>query len=135
MANEASELTVGAVTRHFARIAPGKRALYDGERSLTYGQLDDQAHIVASAMVRAGVRHGDVVCAYLPNSIDYVVVVLAAARSGAIFSPINPRYKGFEVGAILRQARPRVLFTTLSQVANVRKMASELGQPQLRVVT
>ena len=109
------ELTVASVTRHFARLEPGKRALYDGQRSLTYAELDAQADKLARSLVGAGVERGDVVSAYLPNSIDYVVVVLAVARSGAIFSPINPRYKVFEVGAILRQARPKVIFTTAAQ--------------------
>lgn len=110
--HDTTPLTVGTVTRHYARIEPGKRALYDGERSLSYAELDRQAGALAAALGRAGVRGGEVVCAYLPNCIDYVVVVLGVARAGAIFSPINPRYKGYEVGAILRQARPRVLFTT-----------------------
>ncbi len=129
-----TELTVGAVTRHFARIEPGKRALYDGERAVTYGELDRQAETLASALVRLGVRRGEVVCAYLPNCIDYVVVVLAVARSGAIFSPINPRYKSFEVQAILRQARPRAVFTNALLEPTVRKAADTLGQSGIAMV-
>jgi long-chain acyl-CoA synthetase len=121
MAAAGAELTVGAVTRHFARLEPAKRAIYDDRRALTYAELDGQAEALACALVARGVRRGDVVCAYLPNCIDYVVVVLAVARSGAVFSPINPRYKAFEVGAILRQARPRVIFTTRAQDAVVRQ--------------
>ncbi len=124
----AAELTVGTVTRQFARLEPGKRALYDGVRSLTYGELDAQVQALALALVRAGVARGEVVCAYLPNCIDYVVVVLAVARSGAIFSPINPRYKAFEVKAILAQARPRVVFTTQAQSATIEEATRALGQ-------
>jgi acyl-CoA synthetase (AMP-forming)/AMP-acid ligase II len=112
MNDVATELTVGAVPRHYARIEPGKRALYDGERSLTYGELDRRVDRVASAMVRAGMTRGDVVCAYLPNCIDYVVIVLAVARAGAVFSPINPRFRQVEVAAILEVARPRLVFST-----------------------
>ncbi|HJU24094.1 MAG TPA: AMP-binding protein [Casimicrobiaceae bacterium] len=112
MTADRGELTVGSVPRHYARIEPGKRALYDDERSLTYAELDDRVDRLASALVRDGIERGDVVCAHLPNSIDYVIVVLAVARAGAIFSPINPRYKASEVAPILAIARPRVLFTT-----------------------
>jgi acyl-CoA synthetase (AMP-forming)/AMP-acid ligase II len=79
------ELTVGAVARHFARLEPGKRALYDASRALTYRELDDSADRLASALLHGGMRRGDVVCAYLPNCIDYVLVVLGVARAGAIF--------------------------------------------------
>src|SRR5512142_1346369 len=99
MSGPGTELTVGAVTRHYARVAPAKCALYDGERSLAYGEVDAMVDALASALVRDGVARGDVVSAYLPNCIDYIVVVLAVARAGATFSPINPRYKAFEVAA------------------------------------
>jgi acyl-CoA synthetase (AMP-forming)/AMP-acid ligase II len=128
------ELTVGTVARHFARLAPGKRALYDGERALTYGELDRQCEALACALVRMGVTSGDVVAAYLPNSIDYVVVVLAAARSGAIFCPVNPRYKRFELRGILAKAKPRVLFTTHAQADAVAALAAELGASSLALV-
>lgn len=131
---DGAELTVGRVTRHFARLEPGKRALYDGARSLTYAELDSQADVLAGALLRLGVRRGEVVSAYLPNCIDYVVVVLAVARSGGVFNPINPRYKAFEVGAILRQARPRVIFTTRAQAPMVRETAAALGQADFALV-
>ena len=34
MTGPGTELTVGAVTRHYARVAPGKCALYDGDDAL-----------------------------------------------------------------------------------------------------
>lgn len=128
-----TELTVAGVTRHFARLEPRKRALYDGHRSLTYGELEAQANALASALVRMGVERGDVVSAYLPNCIEYVVVVLAVARSGAVFSPVNPRYKAFEVGAILGQARPRIVFTTREQSPTIEQAAERAGQRPLVV--
>ncbi len=128
------ELTVGAVTRQFARIEPSKRALLDGERSLTYAELDRQADALASALLRQGLQRGEVVCTYLPNSIDYVVVVLAVARSGAIFSPINPRYKAFEVAAMLRQAQPRVVLTTRALDPVLRAAAASIAGHDMLVV-
>ena len=122
----ASELTVGTVARHYALLAPDKRALYDADRSVSYRELDRQSETLAAALARMGVKQGDVVCAYLPNSIDYVVVVLAVARSGGIFSPINPRYRSFELRGILAMARPRVVFTTRTQAETVRTLAAEL---------
>ncbi|MEO7742061.1 MAG: AMP-binding protein [Usitatibacter sp.] len=127
LGQEADGLTVGVVTRHFARVEPAKRALYDGVRSLSYGELDAESTALAQALAGAGVKRGEVVCAYLPNCIDYVVVVLAVAKSGAIFSPVNPRYKGYEVGAILKQARPRLVFTTRAQAETVRIAAADLN--------
>lgn len=134
MNDAGTELTVGAVPRHYARIEPGKRALYDAQRSVTYGELDGQVDRLASALLRSGVARGDVVCAYLPNSIDYVVVVLAVARAGAVFSPINPRFKALEVTALLATARPRIVFTTTLLAPILQAAAAALGAARIIVV-
>ena len=128
------ELTVGAVARHFARLEPGKRALLDASRLLTYRELDLAADRLASALLHAGVRRGEVVCAYLPNCIDYVLVVLGVARAGAVFSPINPRYKRYEVEKILALARPRVVFTTDAQRGLLQELAPSTDAPRIVVV-
>ena len=128
-----TELTVASVVRHFARLEPGKRALYDGERALTYAELDAQSESLARSLVAAGVERGQVVSAYLPNCIDYVVVVLAVARAGGIFSPINPRYKAFEVAAILKQARPKVVFTMGEMAATIAEATAKVGQAPMVV--
>lgn len=114
-----NELTVGRVAAHIARIQPGKLALYDGKQQLTYGELDDRVGRLAASLAASGIGKGDVVSAFLPNCIEYVCVVLAVARAGAIFSPINPRFKSYEIGKLLKQALPKVIFTTRERVAAV----------------
>lgn len=120
-ARPGNELTVGNVPRHAARIMPAKCALDDGRRHLTFGEMDEQVERLASALVASGVGKGDVVCAYLPNCIEYVLVVLAVARAGAVFSPINPRFKAYEISRVLNRARPHVIFTTRDLAATARE--------------
>lgn len=108
----ASDLTVGTIGRHIARTRPHAVALDDGCRRLSYGELDQQANRLAAALAAKGLARGAVTCAYLPNCIDYVVVVLAVARTGGVFCPLNPRFKAFELAKLVAVARPRALFTT-----------------------
>lgn len=119
MSASQNDLTVGRVATHVARTRPDKPALYDGSRRLTYGELDSRVERLASSLVAAGVGKGDVVCAYLPNCIEYVLVVLAVARAGAVFSPINPRFKAYEISELLKRARPRVVFTTRERAETI----------------
>lgn len=109
--NNRSEFIVGDVSKYYARLEPNKVALYDQNLKLTYAELDSAVAILAGSLKRLGVKPSDVVCAYLPNCIEYVLVVLAVARIGAIFSPINPRYKTYEVSTIFDQAKPVLVFT------------------------
>ncbi|GLG00409.1 AMP-binding protein [Alicyclobacillus hesperidum subsp. aegles] len=56
----------------------------DEEREATYAQLWNEIEAVAANLYEMGVRKGDTVALQLPNALDYVVGVFAAARIGAI---------------------------------------------------
>jgi long-chain acyl-CoA synthetase len=124
MPAEAPALTVADVPRLAAGLRPGKCALDDGQRRLSYAELEAQVQQAAAGLLACGVKAGDVVCAYLPNCIEYVIVLLAAARAGAVFSPINPRFGAHEVAGLLEQARPRCLFVT-GHLAGVARAAAD----------
>lgn len=117
-----SDVVVGNVPNYYAQLEPSKIALYDGKKSITYGELNNQVDILASALITLGVKPGDIVSAYLPNCIEYVLVVLSVARAGAIFSPINPRYKRVEISEILEQSKPNVIFTNVELVNNIKEV-------------
>ena len=119
-----SDVVVGNVPNYYAQLEPSKIALYDEKKSITYGELDNQVDILASALITLGVKSGDIVSAYLPNCIEYVLVVLSVARAGAIFSPINPRYKSVEISEILQQSKPNVIFTNVELVNNIKEVLS-----------
>ena len=130
-----TELTVGRVITHTARNQPTKLALYDGSRRVTYGELDAGVDCLASSLVAAGVAKGDVVSAYLPNCIDYVQVVLAVARAGAVFSPINPRFKAYEISRLISKAAPRIIFTIRASTETIVKARELAGASGTLIVT
>jgi long-chain acyl-CoA synthetase len=105
----AASTVVGDIGRHWSRVSPDVIALEDGSATYTYRQLHERVDRVAASLVRNGLRKGDVVSALLPNGCDCIVVVLAAARAGAIFCPLNPRFTASELARIVRVAKPRVV--------------------------
>lgn len=122
------DLTVGRIARHIARTNPSKVALDDGFTRLTYTELDAQVDAAAGALQQLGVGKGDVVGAYLPNRIEYVVLVLATARAGGIFSPLNPRFRSGELAPILTQAKPRVVATDPDRIETLHEALAGAGQ-------
>src|SRR5262245_23262370 len=56
-----------------------------------------------------GIAPGDAIAFQLPNWWETIVVLLAAARMGAVGVPVLPIHRRREVGFILRQTRARVL--------------------------
>ncbi|MEC3978299.1 non-ribosomal peptide synthetase [Amycolatopsis sp. H20-H5] len=82
-----------AVPLRVGRIAarqPGRTALRSGSRQLTYGQLDELTADVASRLVGAGVRPGDVVAVRSADRFDQVTGLLAVWRAGAVYLALDP---------------------------------------------
>ena len=84
----------------------------DGETGqLTFAELNDQVVRAAAGLRRLGVGEGDVVVGYLPLLPEAVVVMLAAARIGAIS---GSAFSGYGPGALaerLRLSGAKVLVT------------------------
>ncbi len=62
----------------------------DGVRA-TYADIDAASAQVANALVRDGVRPGDLAAVYSRNSADAFVAALGIVRAGAVWLPINAR--------------------------------------------
>ncbi len=96
------------VARH-AEAAPERECLIAGTRRLTYGQVDADARALARALAARGIGAGDRIAVELPNSPEWGIVCLAAARLGAILVPVNPSLGYHELKYQLRHAEARVL--------------------------
>lgn len=82
----------------------------DGRR-LRYSELGELIERCAKGLVAAGVRTGDVIAIFLPNSWEYVVAVHAITFAGAIPTLLNPSYKEREVRYQLENSGARILLT------------------------
>lgn len=79
------------------------------EVRLTAAGLRDQVARARAGLVRAGVGSGDRVAAYAPNIPETLVLLLAAASLGAVFSSCAPEFGTQSVIDRLQQTEPTVL--------------------------
>jgi len=79
--------------------------------TLTVGELREQVRRVRAGLRRLGVQPGDRVAAYAPNIPETVVLLLAAASLGAVFSSCAPEFGARGVLDRWRQIEPSVLVT------------------------
>ncbi len=93
-----------------ADINPDRPALIDGERVVTYRVLRDRVAAVAGGMQARGVRRGDRVAVLSINRAEYIEVLFAAARLGAIVVPLNWRLTPAELAFQVGDSQPKVLF-------------------------
>jgi acetoacetyl-CoA synthetase len=94
----------------------GEAVVFWGENGsparLTRAELFDKTAQCAAALRAAGVGAGDRVAAYLPNAPETVVIMLAAASLGAVFSSCSPDFGAQGVVDRFGQIAPKVLFLT-----------------------
>ncbi|MFD2082076.1 acetoacetyl-CoA synthetase [Actinopolymorpha cephalotaxi] len=76
---------------------------------LTAAQLRAEVARARAGLVRLGVGHGDRVAAYLPNIPETLVLLLATASLGAVFSSCAPEFGTRSVVDRWSQIEPKVL--------------------------
>jgi HIP---CoA ligase len=86
-------------------------AVRDGDTTLTYAELDQEAREFAAALVAAGVEPGDRVAIWCGNCAEWTVAALGLFAAGAVLVPVNTRFKGAEAAVILARSGARVLVT------------------------
>jgi acetoacetyl-CoA synthetase len=81
-------------------------------REITFGAMRRSVAAAAGWLRLAGVRPGDRVCAYLPNTEHAVIASLAAAAVGAIWACCSPDFGADGTIGRLAQLEPSVLIAT-----------------------
>ncbi|WP_455354347.1 FadD3 family acyl-CoA ligase [Streptomyces sp. SYSU K217416] len=124
----------------YAAAAHGDReALADGEVRWTFGRLRDEIAAAARAAIAHGVRPGDRVAIWAPNSRQWIAAALGAVGAGAVLVPVNTRYKAAEAADIIRRSGARLLFTErgflgTDYVAALHDSGEDLGRLSSTVV-
>ena len=131
--------TIGDNLDRIARRFPTNDAVvsvHQGAR-LSYAAFAAETDRVAKGLIAAGVKHGDRVGIWSPNSLEWVLAQYATAKCGAVLVNVNPAYRLSELEYALDQSGVSTLVTldrykTSEYLAMVREVRGSL--PQLREV-
>jgi HIP---CoA ligase len=87
-------------------------AVADGDRRVSFAELERLVRVAAAGCVRRGVDPGDRIAIWAPNTLDWVVAALGALSAGAALVPLNTRFKGDEAAWILDRSRASLTFVS-----------------------
>jgi crotonobetaine/carnitine-CoA ligase len=76
---------------------------------VTYRRMRDVAASAAAGLHRLGVRQGDNVIVWMPNSVDCMRVWFGINWLGAVYVPINTAYKGRLLEHVLENAGAKII--------------------------
>jgi amino acid adenylation domain-containing protein len=98
---------------------PAALAVSDGERQLTYGELNAQANQLAHMLIQHGIGPEDVVGICLDRSLEMIVALIGVHKAGGAYLPIDPAYPAERRAYIMQDARIAALITRPNLVADV----------------
>ncbi|MEN9585174.1 MAG: hypothetical protein RLZZ616_2180, partial [Pseudomonadota bacterium] len=93
-------------------------ALRQGERELSYAELDDRADRLASLLLARGVRPGDDVAVIVSRSVEWAVAAVALFKLGAGYVPVDPELPEARIEYILADAAPAAVIVTAGNAVN-----------------
>lgn len=119
--------TLPGRVREHAETRPAHIALIDATATVDYRELDKRVDRAVAALQRDGMQPRDVVALCAANSIDYVVVMLAALRAGGTFAPLAPSSTAAALGLMLDNCGARFLFVDAIGRGAVEAASERLG--------
>ncbi len=116
LALAAAQLTVDAAVRERARCGPQRTALVEGERRISYGQLQARVNRLCRVLQGLGVQRGERIAVLSENRTEFVETMLAAATLGAIVACQNWRQMPAELAHCLTLVEPRIVLGSARHV-------------------
>jgi acyl-CoA synthetase (AMP-forming)/AMP-acid ligase II len=102
-------LVLGDIVRLNAKRYPDKSALIFPEETFTHAELNKRANRIAHALLSMGLKPGDRVGIWSRNCPEYIPILFAVWKCGAVIVPINFRFKVDELLLVLGNAEPKIL--------------------------
>lgn len=121
------------IRRQAARYGP--KMLFEchgAQRS--YAEFDERTTRLAGGLQALGVRAGDKVACYMPNSIELIEAYFAISKAGAVTVFLNALLTAREIRFVLQDSDSKVIFTSAPLLPNVQDVRADARRLETIVV-
>jgi len=130
----AEPFTLAGIVRRHARERSERAALFSGDRTVSWRELDEAASRVARGLLATGVTAGTRVAHLDKNGPEYFEVLFGGAKVNAVNVAVNWRLAPGEMAAIINDAQARVLFVGETFAPQLAAIEGELATVRQIVV-
>ena len=88
---------------------PDNAAVVSSHGELSYRQLDDASDILCSILLEKGVKAGDIIPLLAERTPELIIGILAVAKSGAAYIPIDTHHPENRISYIIEQSGSSVI--------------------------
>lgn len=107
-----SSVGIADLLRVNATHFPDRVSLLSDDREFTFAESYQRINSVASRLRNLGVNRGTRVALFATDSIEYIEILLACMKLGAVYVPLNYKLSRDELAALLNAAEAQVLFVS-----------------------
>lgn len=93
-----------------AELYAGKTAAVDGERTVTYRELQHRVNQLSNGLKALNIKKGDKVAYLSPNAVEMLEGFYGVFQLGAVMTPLNTRLTAEDYEFILNHSESKVLF-------------------------
>lgn len=119
-------MTIATMLRHAATSYPEKICVIAGERSVTFGNFEDEVMRIAGWLQQLGVGRGDRVAILDTNSLNFMTLMCAVGVLGAVLVPLNYRQRVPELRYQVRDSGARIIFFGSRYRTEAEQLAPEM---------
>ncbi|MFI1258751.1 amino acid adenylation domain-containing protein [Streptomyces netropsis] len=105
-AHEVPEATLPELFEAQAAATPDAEAVVSGDGRLTYAELNERANRLARRLLTRGVGPESYVGVVLSRTVELPVALLAVAKTGAAYLPVDPDYPADRIAYIFSNTKP-----------------------------
>lgn len=95
------------------------------EHRLTYKELDELTSKLAAGLCNLGVKSGDRLMLFLPNSLEFIIGYYGTLKAGGTVTTANPLYRQTELRYQLNDAGAKVIMTNGELYPLVKEVQAE----------
>ncbi|MBM2619513.1 amino acid adenylation domain-containing protein [Actinoplanes sp. LDG1-06] len=111
-AHDVDNASIPVLLERSVRAVPDVAAVVQGDRILTYSELNARANRLARLLIGQGVGPEDTVGVALPRSVELLIAVCAVVKAGAAYLPLDPSYPAERLTTMIADAGPAAVLTT-----------------------
>ena len=119
---------IAKVIKKHAQKSPKKCAIADGEIEISYGVLESASNRFGRYLIELGCQKGDRVVLLAEKQALLLVGILGILKSGAIYTPLDPKMPVNRLKYILEDISPQVILTDEAFLSVIQENALEAAK-------
>jgi fatty-acyl-CoA synthase len=120
------------VKREF--LTPEKEAVVDDEKRLSYRELNGRVNRLTNALLGLGLQNGDRVAVLSYNRVEFLEIIMAAAKLGLMVVPLNWRLTAPELAFIVNDSNAETLFFDADLIELIKSLKEKTSQTHFIVI-